>query len=534
MAWKTPQQLPAPSGSTLQTERKMSEGGTHMFSAYALAVLAVLPGNGIFASSVQQDRKEQTIDMDTYIVSAPPGKGWKVESDTAEGAVRFSKEKPLTLVQVSYNWVVKEEWLQRGEEEIANEYRDEEVVYMTQVGVLQGSYELEDVKRDTTTVDGKKLYTLSYTTMGGKWFGKDKVQKATLYLYFPPDFAEEHIFYLFLISVTGKRDSHKEADFAPIYHVINSFRLQPAPPEGQVAPPHRRLQLADQMPDHPAGVDAVVPPGDLVLFYPTAAALTTRMRFLTRAGKTLNSFSPDVGARTGARPDLAGYRIECSVPIGSKGSWHYFTLATPEDGATALFVLTGRKRPVTDLEKVISFYGWPTRSLSWGFLYDRNADGWVDYLTLLDGALPLKTDEIAHLVPRRPGVKRNDPITIESKEELDLMLKHFRLVFTHHADDNFDGRSDGVVAPLLDPDNPIWVYGNGVLRSRAFAQVVDEDWSFVTDIGTPAGRVPKTEEGFQVSSFSGPSPLEGSSQLLQAVNEGIRVCRIPKGALPRQ
>lgn len=272
--------------------------------------------------------------------------------------------------------------------------------------------------------------------------------------------------------------------------------------------PIRRLPVADEMPVKPAGVDSIVPPGDFVSFYPHAAALTT---------------SP---------VNLDLYGIECSVKPGEKTEEGYFTLARTVDGKAALFVFT-EKGPVINLAKVISFGGQSDRSLDWGFLYDRNSDGWIDYFTYLDGAMPVKTEAIAGLIPKKPGAKRGDRIKIESKDELELIIRNSRLVFTHHADDNFDGISDGVVAALWDIENPLWMYGNGVMRSRAFTQVVDEDWRFITDIGTRAGTIPRTPEGFAVSFFRGQRPLETSTKLLDVINKGIRTCRIPKGALPR-
>lgn len=272
--------------------------------------------------------------------------------------------------------------------------------------------------------------------------------------------------------------------------------------------PIRRLPVADDMPAKPAGADSNVPPGDFVSFYPCAAALT---------------ISPI---------NLDLYRIECSVSSGEKPHEGYFTLARTDDGKTALFVIT-EKGPVTNLAKVISFGGQPDRSLDWGFLFDRNSDGWVDYFVYLDGALPVKTEAIAGLIPKKTGAKHGDPIRIESKEELKLIIMNTRLVFTHHADDNFDGKSDGVVEALWDLENPLWRYGNGVMRSRAFTQMVDEDWRFITDIGTRAGAIPRTPQGFDVSFFRDQRPLETSTKLLDIINEGIRACRIPKGALPR-
>ena len=268
--------------------------------------------------------------------------------------------------------------------------------------------------------------------------------------------------------------------------------------------PVRRLPVADEMPAKPAGADAIIPLGSFVSLYPRAAALTV------------------------VPPELARYGIECSVSIAGG----YFTLARTEYGRVALFVFT-KKGPVTDLAKVISFGGQSDRTLSWGFLYDRNGDGWVDYFVFLDGAQPVKTDEIAGVIPKKPGAKRGEPIKI-GIDELMLSIKHSRLVFTHHADDNFDGKSDAVVAALWDPENPLWIYGNGVLRSRALTQEVDENWRFVTDIGIRAGSVPRTPKGFEVSFFSGERPLETSSRILDAVNAGVRACRIPKGALPKE
>lgn len=269
--------------------------------------------------------------------------------------------------------------------------------------------------------------------------------------------------------------------------------------------------LADEMPPKPARADGKPAQGDLVSFHDRAAALTP--------------------AGGGEAPDLARYRIGCSLEMPSGG---YFTLARTEDGRAALFVSTERG-PVSALEKVVSFGGEPGKSLSWGWLWDRNGDGRVDYFTFVDGAMPVASEKIAHLVPKKPGAKRGGPLKVESVEELQLLMGSVQLVFTHHADDNFDGRSDAVVAALWHPDNPVWIHGYGVLRSRAFTDAIDEDWSFVSRIGTRAGPVPRENGAFQVSFFSdGARALETSSKLLAAINDGVRACRIPRGELPRE
>jgi hypothetical protein len=185
--------------------------------------------------SLNQESKERTIDMDSYTVDLPSGENWKVEIDKRVGSVRFLKQPkslfgrgglPTTMIQVSYNWVVEEKMWQLSEEDIANDYRDGEVANMTMAGVLPGSYELHDAKKDITTLDGKKLYTLSYKQMGGKWFGTDKISESILYMYFPSSFKETHTFYLFLISELHKREKEIAADLTPIFQVIKSLRLK--------------------------------------------------------------------------------------------------------------------------------------------------------------------------------------------------------------------------------------------------------------------------------------------------------------------
>jgi hypothetical protein len=256
------------------------------------------------------------------------------------------------------------------------------------------------------------------------------------------------------------------------------------------------------MPAAPAGATATVAPGDFLSFYPKAVAQTP---------------SP---------ADLSRYGIECTVPI-EEG---YFTLARTMDGRSALIAFT--RRPVTDLSEALSF-GRPTKSLDWGLVYDRNGDGWVDYVVYLDGALFVENESVAGRIPKRPGAK-----SINLKEmapgELQIMLENTRLVFIHHADDNFDGKSDAIVGVLWDPERPAWIYRRAVLRSHAFTQEIDEDWTFVTDITARTGSVPRTQEGYVVEGIKGPHHLENSTNLLNLINTGIRHCRIPKGALPRE
>ena len=267
--------------------------------------------------------------------------------------------------------------------------------------------------------------------------------------------------------------------------------------------PNRTLPVLDEMPAQPDSTHTSDQRGDILSFYPKAVD------------------------QTNTTLELKVYKIECSEPLGFlKG---YFTLALTNEGRAALFLLTP-KGPVTKLEKYI--FSGPDYTLDWGFMYDRNGDGWVDYFTYLDGVLLVKTNANANVIPKHPGAKWGDKISI-TEEEFQIMLKSYKRVFTHNADDNFDGKSDGVVAALKDPESPGWVYGYGMMRSSSFTQVIDKDWKFLSDIRSPIGPVPRRQNGFDVLFFTEGNPLITSSHLLDLLNKGIRKCRLPKGTLPR-
>jgi hypothetical protein len=273
--------------------------------------------------------------------------------------------------------------------------------------------------------------------------------------------------------------------------------------------PVRRLPVNDEMPPAPS---ATVPAGDLLSFYPRAPSVLE---------------SP---------PDLARYGIECSVPI--EGG--YFTLTMRDDMHEALFTLT--EKPVTSLAKAVSFGADPKKSLDWGFVYDRNGDGWVDYIVFLDGAMPVATPEVLALVPKRPMPREGDSYTM-SREEAALQMLNIRLVFTHYIDDNFDGKTDAIVSSLLDPDHWGWVYRRAVLRSSDHSQSIDEHWVFVKDIAEKEGPIPREPDGNFVRlggiSKKGNAELssdrfDGVSWPFDSANAGLRACQIPRGVLPRE
>jgi len=195
--------------------------------------------------------RTEFIDMGCYSIKAPPGENWGIETDKGKGIVKFQKLKiwalsgkilGSTLIQVMENKILQEKW-HLSEEEIADDYRNLEEKIMIEEGVKKGEYKLKEVKKDTTIVDGRKFYTMSYKTTIGTWgemigssipagaVGSPLLIKVPIaveniiYLYFPPDFKEKHNFFAFLISEAYERGSVISIDLKQIYPLINSFKI---------------------------------------------------------------------------------------------------------------------------------------------------------------------------------------------------------------------------------------------------------------------------------------------------------------------
>src|SRR5271169_5728433 len=199
-------------------------------------------------ATTQQTSREgerHTIDLGDYMVDVPSSEDWQIQVDKERGIVIFAKEKGkgmrilgqvlggppiirgITLIQIFRNAVKDSPKCDLSEEEMADDYRNNEENVMLKEGVAKGEYNLEDVKKGVITIDGKRLYFMSYkAATAGSWMGATKAVEGTLYLYFPPDFKTNHIFYGFLISESYFRKYFMTVDLTQIYPVINSFQLK--------------------------------------------------------------------------------------------------------------------------------------------------------------------------------------------------------------------------------------------------------------------------------------------------------------------
>jgi len=190
-------------------------------------------------------------------------------------------------------------------------------------------------------------------------------------------------------------------------------------------------------------------------------------------------------------------------------------------------------KPIANVKKDISFTVQfngtnPTTGTveTWGYVFDRNGDGKIDYLALQGGAAPVWDKDMPDNYPERNvGLNRH---------ELDQQVGHSYLVFNHWADDNFDGKLDGVVHVDMF-QNRDWVRRRLVVQSSKFNDNFDKITSFrktpfdikdsieVYDDGVPYFPIGKeTEEMIDKKMF------DDMSSTLLLLNRVISVCKVEK------
>lgn len=157
--------------------------------------------------AVGQSNGGRTVDMGTFTVTAPPGWHWKTHVDRRARQVLFTHRMAASDGDVPHVITIfmgQNKLLHPprhiGEQEAADDFRNMEERGMIMKGEWEGEYELRDVTKGAVTIAGKKLYTMSYKQMNGRLFGKSAVSESTLYVYFPADFSDRHVFYMIIIT----------------------------------------------------------------------------------------------------------------------------------------------------------------------------------------------------------------------------------------------------------------------------------------------------------------------------------------------
>jgi|WetSurMetagenome_2_1015567.scaffolds.fasta_scaffold231050_2 hypothetical protein len=136
-----------------------------------------------------------------------------------------------------------------------------------------------------------------------------------------------------------------------------------------------------------------------------------------------------------------------------------------------------------DISLVVEFNGIYPRAgkvTSWGYIFDRNKDGKIDFLSLLGGAAPYDRGDMPEDYPVRK-VQLN-------MDQIEFMVSHCQLVFNYWADDNYDGKLDGLIHIDMDPARD-WVQDQIVVRSKKFNYKFNDVWAFQYSMDNRADTV---------------------------------------------
>ncbi|HLF14460.1 MAG TPA: hypothetical protein VI932_06190 [Bacteroidota bacterium] len=196
------------------------------------------------------------------------------------------------------------------------------------------------------------------------------------------------------------------------------------------------------------------------------------------------------------------------------------------------FTLDSLDDPVRDVSQTVGFEkARPTlgKVSTWGYPFDRNRDGKIDYLALVGGAAPFEDGDFP---PNYP--KQSEQVMIHHVE---LFIAKCKIVFNHWADDNYDGMIDGAVMADMDPERN-WVYRRILARSKKFDGILDDVWAFRTDtssfldsVSYGPERVSYRPIGTPPGSF-GKKELDEKSAVMILMNEAIAACEKGSFRLP--
>lgn len=224
-------------------------------------------------------------------------------------------------------------------------------------------------------------------------------------------------------------------------------------------------------------------------------------------------------------PDEAYLEVICRKKIDNL----YVTFVGWEADKVLLAAITQKKLKHPDKEILLKLQGQtgvaPTAGtvLDWGYVYDRNGDGKIDYVSFLVGPMPFKKQDYPSNYPKRGH-------TISSKQ-LEALLESMGLLFTHRADDNYDGKVDAAVIEALDPETN-WVDGRMLVRSTKFDGATDEAWFFKEDINIKEKDAERVGDGFRTRSVHGigtvfgPAELAKTDYALSMFNEAADKCKL--------
>ena len=219
--------------------------------------------------------------------------------------------------------------------------------------------------------------------------------------------------------------------------------------------------------------------------------------------------------------------IQCQNKVDSL----YVTLMGYKD-QKKIFIAAVTRKPIIDPEKEISrtvVFNDTRPSLgktaTWGYIFDRNNDGKIDYMALVGGAAAFKEEKLSENFP----VRGKQP----TMKQLEYFIGHCKLIFNHWADDNYDGKIDGVVHIDMDPMRD-WVERMIVARNSKFDGIPDDAWAFRDNILTEHEKIIHANSGVlyyppgDKQSYITSTMLFEKTAYMELFNRAVSQCKIGK------
>lgn len=205
---------------------------------------------------------------------------------------------------------------------------------------------------------------------------------------------------------------------------------------------------------------------------------------------------------------------------------YYVSFVGTEGGAKAMMaVVTAKQFTEPDsISLTVAFNGYrPSTGKipTWGYMFDRNSDGKIDYLALVSGAAAFKANDFPEQFPRR------NEYMVQS--QLEYFVNHCRLIFNHWADDNYDGSVDAAIHIDMDSTRD-WVERRLLVRSKAFSRTFDDAWGVYERTSEEPHEIAFTDEKVPFHSLANQhdaitwKSMDDKSGVLQLLNRAVQAC----------
>ena len=183
-----------------------------------------------------------------------------------------------------------------------------------------------------------------------------------------------------------------------------------------------------------------------------------------------------------------------------------------------------------EISRTVNFDGPrpnPGKITTWGYVFDRNNDGKIDYMALVGGAGAFEDAKMPADYPRH-----KERLTMK---QLEYFVGHCKIIFNHYADDNYDGIIDAAVIADADPERD-FIKQRIVVRSTKFDGKFDETFAFQGKLlpETEHMRVDHSPMSVTYHPLGKPTSqitqatLDEKTSILKLLNQAAAECKVEK------